>query len=483
MKLNMWMIANRLKNYEIELQIDEDAEMVLSGTFPYYAPGYVCITQVAGDILCESDQGSICIRGMELREGWLLIQGIFDWYRDWLDEVDKAVMSNDIQSLLQLLQQAFGNPVMLQDPNYCLIGMTDSFGKNGIPPEWEHIRKNGCASMEGYNFLSSALKFSKRIYRQNVRRFYGKPDSVIPDNGLYAAITFRGHDYKKLTVLESIRAFNRGDICLLEYLSQRMAIYMAAVSGDSRKYLDIGIIESLILGETVPSDKIDDFQCIIKGKGQGTFAVMLIDFSGGEQKRDMRTMQFLKNIIIRQHSVPFCNIIKGGRLTLLLYSPTPGILARQIFQTVCKCEFKEELRVALSCSFYDLSELYFFFGQAAYAWRKGEEGFTDFYHLATEYLMTVSGQQRICACEPFLRRMWRKGGDKKAYLETLKTYLEEERSSKRASERLYIHKNTLTYRIKFLKDATGWDLSDAKLRNYLRLSLYVLEKEDVPVQI
>lgn len=481
MKLNMWMIANRLKGYEIEARIDEDAEMVLNGMLPYYAAGCVCITQASNDIICESDQGLIRIRNMELKEGWLLIQGIFSWYQDWLDEIDKAVMSNDFQRLIKLLQQVFDNPVMLQDPNYCLIGMTDSFGRNGIPPEWEYIRKNGCTSLDGYNFLSSALKFSDCIYRQNVRRFYGKPGSVMPDNGLYAAITFHGHDYKKLTILESIRTFNRGDICLLEYLSQRIAIYMAAVSGDSRKYLDIGIIESLILGELVPSDKINDFQRIIKGKSQGAFAVMLIDFSGGEQERDMRTMKFLKNIIHRQYSVPFCNIIKGGRLMLLLYSQAPDILARQIFQTVCQCEPTKELRAGLSCLFYDLSELYFFFDQAAYAWRRREERFVEFYYLATEYLMEVSGRQRICACEPFLRRLWRESGDKRAYLETLKVYLEEERSSKRASEKLYIHKNTLTYRIKYLKDATGWNLNDAKLRNYLRLSLYALEKEDIPI--
>lgn len=34
MKLNMWMIANRLKNYEIEARIDKNAEPVLNSTLP-----------------------------------------------------------------------------------------------------------------------------------------------------------------------------------------------------------------------------------------------------------------------------------------------------------------------------------------------------------------------------------------------------------------------------------------------------------------
>ncbi len=481
MKLNMWMIANRLKNYEIEARIDKNAEPVLNSTLPYYAPGCVYISQISSDIICESDQGSILIKDMKLSDGYLLIQGIFDWYQNWLDEVDKAIMSNNYQCLAQLLQRAFGNPVMIQDSNYCLLGMCGPFGKNGIPPEWEYIRENGQTSMEGYNFMSSALKFSDCVYRQNVRRFCGKPGSLMPYNGLYVAITFHGHDYEKLTLLESNRIFNVGDICLLEYLSRRMAIYTAAVSGESRKYLDIGIIESLILGESVPADKVDDFQRIIKCQHPGAFAVLLINFSDQEHKGDPRSLKFVKNIIFKQYSIMFCNIVKG-ELMLLLYSQNPYILARQIFHTVTQGGQKKELQAGLSCLFYELSELQYFFDQAAYAQGNGKEMFSEFYYLALEYLMESSGQQRVCACEPVLRRMWNEDGDKRAYLETLQVYLEEERSSKRASERLFIHKNTLTYRIKFFKDVTSWDFDDPATRNYLRLSLYVLEKEEQSAQ-
>ncbi len=480
MKLNMWMIANRLKDYEIEARIDKNAAPILNSTLPYYAPGCVYISQISSDIICESDQGSILVRDMRLSDGYLLIQGIFDWYQNWLDEVDKAIMSNDFQDLTQLFQCAFGNPVMIQDSNYCLLGMSGPFGKNGIPPEWDYIRRNGQVSMEGYNFMSSALKFSDCVYRQNVRRFSGKPGSLMPDSGLHVTITFHGHDYEKLTVLESTRIFNEGDICLLEYLSRRMAIYTAAASGESRKYLDIGIIESLLLGESVPPDKVSDFQRIIKGQRPGAFAVLLINFYDRERKGDLRALKFIKNIIFRQYSIMFCNIIKG-ELMLLLYSQNPYILARQIFHSVSQGGRKKELHAGLSCLFHELSELQFFFDQALYAQCNGKEMFSEFYDLASEYLMESSGQRRVCACEPVLRRMWAEQ-DKRAYLETLRVYLEEERSSKRASERLYIHKNTLTYRIKFIKNTTNWNLDDPGMRNYLRLSLYALEKEELSVQ-
>ena len=93
--------------------------------------------------------------------------------------------------------------------------------------------------------------------------------------------------------------------------------------------------------------------------------------------------------------------------------------------------------------------------------------------------MENTGLQRLCACEPTLRRMWNEGGDRRMGVLTLKAYLGEERSSKRASEKLFIHKNTLTYRIKYLKESTGWDLENTYIRDYLRLSAYFLEKSEI----
>ncbi len=436
MKLNMWMIANRLANYEIEMKIDADAEPVLNSTLPYSVPGCVYISAVGQDVLCESVQGYIRIRELGLGDGYLLIQGIFDWYQDWVDKTNDAIMSADFGRLVQLCQQAFGNPVMLQDSNYCLLGMAGPFGEGGMPPEWEYIRKNGQSSVEGYECMSQALQYAEKVYRQNVRQFKRNPHALVPNGGLHATITFHGRGYEKLTVLESTRKINRGDICLLEYISRRMAIYAAAVSGETRKFLDNEVLE------------------------------------------DLRALQLLKNIVYRQYPAVNSLIVKG-KLLLLLYSGHPEILAEQILKSIGKCGCQKDLQAGLSCEFYDLSELRFFFEQAMQAKSASTGGVAGFYDMAVDYLMENTGLQRLCACEPTLRRMWNEGGDRRMGVLTLKAYLGEERSSKRASEKLFIHKNTLTYRIKYLKESTGWDLEKTYIRDYLRLSAYFLEKSEI----
>ena len=78
------------------------------------------------------------------------------------------------------------------------------------------------------------------------------------------------------------------------------------------------------------------------------------------------------------------------------------------------------------------------------------------------------------ACEPMCRRIWEKEPDKREFLLTLSAYLRTERSTSLAAERLFIHRNTVNYRIRYLKDFTGWDYENDILRDYLRLSIYTL---------
>lgn len=477
MKLNMWMIANRLENYEIDMQIEEEAEAVLNSPLPYYAPNGVCISAVGNDILCKSNQGYIRIYNISLSDGYLLIQNIFDWYKDLLSESNRAIKSGNFEKLAQIYQQAFGNPVMLQDSNYCLLGMSGPFGEKGISPEWAYIKKNGHNSAEGYKFMARALSFPVRIYEQNIRKFLGKPDSPVLDNGLHAKIAFQGYDYGKVTILESNRKMNYGDVCLLRCFSRYMAIWLAAVSSNSRKYLNTDILEALALGEEVDSDRVRYFQTIITDTRKGQFAVLSVDFSDQEQKNNLRILQLLKSIMYKQYPAISCDIIKDG-LMILLFSQDIHVLAEQILQFFQERGYRNGLRAGLSCGFYELSELYFFFDQAVYAKNKSYENLVEFYNHAVEYLMQTTGKKQLCASEPILRHMWMQDDDRRAYLQTLKVYLGEERSSKRASEKMFIHKNTLTYRIKYLKDNTDWNLESAYIRDYLRLSIYVLEKSE-----
>ncbi len=476
MKLNMWMIANRLRGYEFESSINPMADMVLNGVLPVFAIGCVRVYADGSDVICEHDQGRIRIRDLGLEDGYMLIQAIFDWYQDWVDRVDEAVYMQNYKVIAEQCAEAFDNPVMIQDSNYRLLGMAGDFGTIGMPEGWNIIKKNGQSSVEYYSAMSYALRNSSRVYRYNVREWEGFPGSQLSSSGLHGTVSFRGMNFAKITVLSAGRAVNRGDICLLEFLSRRLSIYLAATACVNKRHLDFQLFESLVAGESVSDYSIQFYLDVIKYNGDSTFAVMDISYVEEGRTHDYKARILLENLIKYRFPSTFYCFVKD-ELYLLLYAADPMNLALQIMRCAEMEGFSDALNAGISLPYRNLQETIYFSEQAALARLNAPVGkIASFYDSAVSALLNLEDQRKICACEPDLRRFWEEQPDKRAYLETLNIYLEEERAAQTAANRLHIHKNTLTYRIKYLKDIMPWNLGDSFVRNYLRMSYYVLSQ-------
>ena len=57
------------------------------------------------------------------------------------------------------------------------------------------------------------------------------------------------------------------------------------------------------------------------------------------------------------------------------------------------------------------------------------------------------------------------------FLRTLEVYLENDSNAQKCGRLLFLHRNSLVYRIKRIQEIAGCDLSDPVERSYLRLSL------------
>ena len=111
-------------------------------------------------------------------------------------------------------------------------------------------------------------------------------------------------------------------------------------------------------------------------------------------------------------------------------------------------------------------------------WFSGEtDRIFDFYKAAADHIL-LSGdmEDMVYACHPDVRRLWlREQEEKDGLFATFSSYLKHERSVLNTSQDVYIHRNTLLYRIRKIKEFLESDLDDAYTRNYMQLSVMVLE--------
>jgi len=475
MKLNMWMIANRLQAYDIEKRLDSNAPAVINSALPIYASNCVRIRAVDGDVLCEHDQGYIRIHDLSLNNGYMLIQGIFDWYQDWMDRMDHALIDRDYDRWVKTCYQAFGNPVMMQDANYQLLGLYADFRPGEECAEWELIRTQGQSSVTGYNHMAKLLQNPTALYANHVRRFQGIPGSCMPYSGLHAAIRFNNRDYCKLTVLEYNRTLNPGDVCLMERLALRTSIYHAA-SYSNEDILDNQILSRLLSKQSVPTNQVQYYQDLVSGGRDGSFALLSIKFL--DQKSSTGgAIALLRNIITVHFPAAICCSFQDT-LVLLLFSTDPTVLAQQQMNLLHLSGYEGKIRAGLSLPFKNLRHADSFYHQSLWAVdKRNEPGLRIFYNCASDYMLHCNDDTlRLHACEPALSKIWHEEPDKRDYIRSLFVYLEYERAATIAAEQLYVHKNTLNYRIKYLRERTGWDLNDPKLRTYLRLSYRFLSE-------
>lgn len=322
--------------------------------------------------------------------------------------------------------------------------------------------------------MSRALKNASARYQQQVRRYQGVADSCMPYGGLHGSVRFHNREYAKLCVLEYNRTVNPGDIRLMEYLVRRLAIYEAATYGQTVS-VDRQILERLLNGEPVQEGQITYFQSLMSGGQKGRFAVLSICFADSGRAEDPGAGRLLHNIMLEQYpTTAICEY--RHNLVCLLFSPEPEELAFKQLQTLHLAGYHGQLRAGVSLPFDELKDTATFCEQAIYAMNRcSPPELQRFYQQAPEYILGCTEyRSRLMACEPALRILWQQEPDKREYLRTMDTYLDMERAAAAAAEKLFIHKNTLNYRIRYLREQTGWNLDDPQLRSYLRLSLYVL---------
>ena len=94
-----------------------------------------------------------------------------------------------------------------------------------------------------------------------------------------------------------------------------------------------------------------------------------------------------------------------------------------------------------------------------------------------DYIIESSSlEDSVQACHPDVYDLWkkrRKNHDE--MFDTLKCYLNNERSLVNTAQALFVHRNTLVYRVHKLTELLHDNLDDIYTRDYIKLSIRTLE--------
>ena len=475
MRLSMWILANQLSAMEPEIQIRPNSPMVLRSGRLDSAVGSVQVRPDGPDCLCTWESDSIRIFNMDVREGLGLIQSIFDSMTDWYSAVAAAAAERRYQDLVDMCHVVLRSPVLLMDENGRVLGISAHYGAGDVDEEWRYLKTYGYASLQAIENIytrQTPVTVSNEVVRMHPRHA-GRYSA-----GLTTRIYRGGRPLGRLTVLEREQPLNRGHMQIVQEVA---ALLAGSLEPDQEESYGAGaclsrLLDGASLGETA-------WEHLRRTRGwEPDHTYRLYGFSGGES--DWSPLQ---GTLSRALGSGLCAAADGLLWELIDETADDGT-ASAVLRDLAQ---RNHVRLACSLSGNGVETVKPWMSQIRWCMEHGpdeapEAPVWDFSRWAVDYLLwgTREPAELLAACHPDARLLWRQkqqGDTMLCY--TLQTYLEQERSAIRTAEALFIHKNTLFYRLRKLQELLTADLDDPAARLHLRLSFRILARQqpDRPV--
>lgn len=478
MKLSMWMIANRLSSFDLELSIDEKAPAVLNSARLAYATNCVHVYPEKDYVVCNGEGNIIKIHNMTITQAFEIVQGVFDYFEDWAHQISLAIKDRDYQEVINLSWQVFRNPLVLFDGNNKILGITRQYASDALDSEWAYLSKYGYSSLNSIQMMKRKYN-SVTFHRHGFQTYKFADDTMIKYPGVFYGLYWNDICCGHLNLLCADRPLNEGDYQMLEQLAK-----LLEPSLGQSYYKQIlnhnNVFYNILFGKPYDDKKLAMQLAYQQWKEDDTYHLVLIQMtetSGKQEKK--RNLDILVQTISQQF--PQYVVLKKNPYVLLLtnndLSGDPS--AMQFFRDLAA---NNPILIGFSIPCHGLKQANKLHQQAKAAiyygsLEKPEEKFYHFFDYALDFMIdSPSLHDCVSACMPGVTELWKmhqNTGDE--MLTTLKCFLDNERSASRTSAALYTHRNTILYRIQKIQDILQCNLDDVYVRDYCKMSLRTLE--------
>ena len=472
MKLSMWIIANLLESFDPEVNIQPESPRVLRSARLAHATDCVYVYQDGSDCLYCWGPDTIRMPDLSAREGFELLQSLFDSMFDWHAQLIDAIEHRDFQKTVDLCYSVFRNPLNLTDANHQCVALSSQYGPKDVDEEWYHLKTYGYSSVESTRQMSQA-QISHHFHNHLIRYRFDRPTGL--SNCTCAAVMHEGMPVGYLTILEKGHPVNYGHMQLLAMIAELLSPAM----GEGLEFTDdtTPTMKLLLDGKPLPRKNAALLMQEKKWSPEHSFRVIVFQFPEHTDAVWMRQNYFLVGSLSAVFHEDLCGLYDGkfviiGNDTLLSQEQRQARLDRQLQSS--------QIKIATSLpipGFQCIPEQY---KQVLFTLEYGaklfpEQKFLDFYNFAMDYMIRAPYSPATClaACHPDVYTLYRT--DEVLY-RTLWVYLVQDRSVTRTIEHLFVHKNTLLHRLRKIEDNLRYSLANPYSREYMRLSFALLER-------
>ena len=482
----MWMILNRLEYLDPEVHIRESSRRTLRSAHRAYATNCVHVYPSSrGEVICDGDGDTLILRDIDPLEALDVVQYVFDFYNDWNTNVRALLTKGNYQKVIEQAWTVFHNPVMLFDANFRLLGVSYD-DKSFVSPDDDTTSRD---------FLQRVQQDSLHLMNQSIREYIDRQvwnnfldesptiyrtadENGAEQVGAVCNIFCQNYLVGRLFVLERNRRLNPGDLQSMGVLAQLVRSSM------EKSFNEIGAhpFYRILEGKTITADAMDSLMSLYQWERNDTFRVFVISFPQHfEKKKELAAM------VRGQLSVMYpdsCLLDYNDEIVGIIRAP--NVRDYTAYEALENTLSGSGLIVGTSIENRGIEPLADLLQQARFACQYAKRMqfsrvVTRFFNCAVEALLFSdwSLESKKAACHPGVSRLWKEAQKKNSVLfETLTAYINQERSVSATAKDLFVHKNTLLYRLNQIYAYIPKEEFDSPYcRDYIRLSIYYLTEQ------
>jgi hypothetical protein len=415
-----------------------------------------------------------------------LVRSCFTEYAEHFEFLYASIAKGE--NIEAILEKAFpllgNNPIFIDDSSYrTLARLKDYPTQDFRDNEYIFMQQNGHHSADYiYAMLNSnvAVESSAISPKPIVHRF-----DFLSHRTLYSTIKVDREIVGFFSCLELVQSITPGMMDVFESLTELWSVTLTrqqSLSASRQKSLDNDLFLGILNGSIVDSELTRTAFAQV-GLTQGDYFVVYAATNVDIEANPFLLPRILELLRTNLDCFP---VADGAGIVLVLNRRLEDELRENLVSLINFYLGGFNVIIGISLGFKDPTLLPVYFDQALTATRLGpltgqvREGRQVYgYERVVGYDVLErfgNREKRLCLCHPAVFVLLEHDREKKMnLLPTLKMFIECMGDTAQAAEKLYLHRNSLYYRLKQIITLTGLDLEDEHVLSHISLSLRVLE--------
>lgn len=407
------------------------------------------------------DEDYICIKTTRAAEEILEeIQNIFDWYNEWERKLLQAKIVNaDLQEIMNIAAKAFPNPIAVFDNSTRLLAWAGEMPQKR-DALWDIVLSENVAYISEMNHLFKEKNIFEDVENGRRAAFYILNDEKWPDTlqaNIYDPDT--GIRLGNFGATKLNAPLTDGQLGIMDYLTDYMVSVLINYNhsvNNARQQILLNALE----GKSISKDF---FQIQVFGYSDinlSSARILALKPRKEEQFTEIELKAILTKIQ-RTYMQPGCLTVLYQKQIVIFAANTVEEKVTEAWKEILSAQYKE-FALGISDGFTDIDQIPYAYKQASIAAdyslkdsRKSYHYFrNDLYKYAADQISRELPMKAVC--HPKIYEIYQYDiSHGTQNLQTLRSYLECSCNISQAALDLYIHRNTMVYRLDKLKELFG----------------------------